>query len=101
MGVLTTSSLPATDWQKLTFSDAPFDIDKHVTEKIAFFLINYYLGTWCWQIVDFTSETVLDSNVYRSENTCIHMRTQPAECKRCGGIAHLRVHVEREIGCVC
>ncbi len=28
------------------------------------------------------------------------MRTQPAGCKRCRGISHLRVHVEREIGCV-
>jgi len=28
------------------------------------------------------------------------MRTHPAGCRRCGEIAHLRVHVEREIGCV-
>ncbi len=56
-------------------------------KKVAF-LINYYLGTWHWQIKDLTSETVLDSNVCRSENACIHI--QPAGSKRCGGIAHLR-----------
>ncbi len=29
------------------------------------FLINYYLGTCCWQIVDLMSETVLDSCVQK------------------------------------
>ncbi len=89
MSVLTTSSLPQTG-QKLTFSDAPFDIDKHVTEKKCL-LFNKLLP----------GDLVLALMCTKVKITCIHMRTQPAGCKICGGIAHLRVHVEREIGCVC
>ncbi len=76
--------------------------DKHVTEKSG--LLNkllpgdLVLADRGFDIRD--SVGLVCVCVGRSENTCIHMRTQPTGCKICRGIAHLRVHVEREIRCV-
>ncbi len=75
--------------------------DKHVTKKSG--LLNKLLhGDLVLADRGFdTRDSVGFVCVCRNENTCIHKRTQPAGCKRCGGTAHLRVHVERVIGCVC